>query len=201
MICCSSWDLFGTLSCQSWGVPQQCGARLSIHILNYCMNKVVRDAIFLAGGVLKCNLAHRWSVAVLSMLFKIKSNPGHHLNCALPLPNVPERVTRGALVSHIGTRLRISAAELQYRITLEPVSCSVSLERPWWPCIWWCGTGGFKSRAFRSYTHLEVIIIIIYHDFLPPPRRGSHVKSDNTHTIIQHTPLSPYTWHLRLDFQ
>ena len=27
------------------------------------------------------------------------------------------------------------------------------------------------------------------------------VKSDNTHTIIQHTPLSPYTCHLRLDFQ
>ena len=30
--------------------------------------------------------------------------------------------------------------------------------------------------------------------------RGSHVKSDNTHSH-QHTPLSPYAWHLRLDFQ
>ena len=36
-----------------------------------------------------------------------------------------------------------------------------------------------------------IIIIIIYHDFLPPTRRGSHVKSDNTH-IHQHTPLNPY---------
>ena len=27
-------------------------------------------------------------------------------------------------------------------------------------------------------------IIIIHHDFLPPPRRGNHVKSDTTHTII-----------------
>ena len=27
-----------------------------------------------------------------------------------------------------------------------------------------------------------MIIIIIYHDFLPTPRRGSHVKSDKTHT-------------------
>ena len=26
------------------------------------------------------------------------------------------------------------------------------------------------------------IIIIIYHDFLPTPRRGSHVKSGKTHT-------------------
>ena len=28
--------------------------------------------------------------------------------------------------------------------------------------------------------------------------RSSHVKSDNVHPIIQHTHLSPYTWHLRL---
>ena len=27
-----------------------------------------------------------------------------------------------------------------------------------------------------------IIIIIIYHDFLPTPRRGSHVKSGKTHT-------------------
>ena len=31
-------------------------------------------------------------------------------------------------------------------------------------------------------------IIIIYHDFLTTPRRGSHVKSGKTHT-----PLSRYT--------
>ena len=34
--------------------------------------------------------------------------------------------------------------------------------------------------------------IIIYHDFLPPPSWGSHVKSNNTHTIIKHTSLCPY---------
>ena len=27
-----------------------------------------------------------------------------------------------------------------------------------------------------------ILIIIIYHDFLPTPRRGSHVKSGKTHT-------------------
>ena len=27
-----------------------------------------------------------------------------------------------------------------------------------------------------------IIVIIIYHDFLPTPRRGSHVKSGKTHT-------------------
>ena len=30
--------------------------------------------------------------------------------------------------------------------------------------------------------HTTSNIIIIYHDFLPTPRRGSHVKSDKTHT-------------------
>ena len=28
----------------------------------------------------------------------------------------------------------------------------------------------------------KILIIIIYHDFLPTPRRGSHVKSGKTHT-------------------
>ena len=40
------------------------------------------------------------------------------------------------------------------------------------------------------YKYLIIIIIIIYHDFLHPPRRGSHVKSDNTHTIINIHPLA-----------
>ena len=29
---------------------------------------------------------------------------------------------------------------------------------------------------------MDTIIIIIHHDFHSPPRRGSHVKSDKTHT-------------------
>ena len=33
----------------------------------------------------------------------------------------------------------------------------------------------------RRGSHV-IIIIIIYHDFLPTPRRGSHVKSGKTHT-------------------
>ena len=59
------------------------------------LDRVVRSAGFLAGGVLECNLAHRRSVAELCMLFKNKSNPMHPLNGALPLPYVPARVTRG----------------------------------------------------------------------------------------------------------
>ena len=64
------------------------------------LDRVVRSAVFLAGGVLECNLAHRRSVAELCMLFKIRSNPMHPLSGALPLPYEPARVTLGALVAH-----------------------------------------------------------------------------------------------------
>ena len=56
-----------------------------------------------------------------------------------------------------------------------------------------------KSFIFENLIHLKlntlkyleyefiiiiiIIIIITYHDFLPPPRRGSHVKSDCTHIL------------------
>ena len=43
------------------------------------LDRVVRSAGFLAGGVLECNLAHRRSVAELCMLFKIRSNSMHPL--------------------------------------------------------------------------------------------------------------------------
>ena len=33
-----------------------------------------------------------------------------------------------------------------------------------------------------NWDTMNIIIIIIYHDFLPTPRRGSHVKSGKTHT-------------------
>ena len=41
-----------------------------------------------------------------------------------------------------------------------------------------------KSRCPSSIRPRYYRMRIIYHDFLPPPRRGSHVKSDNTHTSI-----------------
>ena len=61
---------------------------------------VVRGAVFLAGIFLQYNLAHRQSVVVLCMLFKIKSNPMHPLNGVLPLPYVPACVTRGDVVAN-----------------------------------------------------------------------------------------------------
>ena len=64
------------------------------------LDRVVSGAWFLNGGVFECDIAHRWSVAILCMLYKIRCNPVHPLNGALPGPYMPVRATRGALVAH-----------------------------------------------------------------------------------------------------
>ena len=40
----------------------------------------------------------------------------------------------------------------------------------------------FSSKSSTYGLTWCVYSIIIYHDFLPTPRRGSHVKSGKTHT-------------------
>ena len=44
------------------------------------------------------------------------------------------------------------------------------------------GMGCKIDKIIKNLDINIVIIIIIYHDFLPTPRRGSHVKSGKTHT-------------------
>ena len=64
------------------------------------LDREVSGAHFITVGVFECDMAHRRSVAVLWMLYKIRCNPMHPLYGALPVPYVPVRVTRGALVAH-----------------------------------------------------------------------------------------------------
>ena len=64
------------------------------------LDREVSGARFLPGGVFECDNAHRRSVAVLCMLYKIRCNPINPLNDARPGPYVSVRVTRGALVAH-----------------------------------------------------------------------------------------------------
>ena len=63
------------------------------------LDRAVSGARFLTKGVFECGIAHHRSVAVLCMLNKIRCNPVHPLNGALPGPYVPVRVTRVALVA------------------------------------------------------------------------------------------------------
>ena len=101
-----SWQVF-----HDWSLLLRSFWSFVLLVLEYCsavwcsaadahlklLDRVVRSAGFLAE---------------LCMLFKIKSNPMHPLSSALPLPYVPARVTRGALVAH-----RHSFAPLRYRTT------------------------------------------------------------------------------------
>ena len=64
------------------------------------LDRAVSGAWFPTGGVFECDISHCRSVAILCMLYKIRCNPVHPLNGALPGPHVPGRVTRGALVAH-----------------------------------------------------------------------------------------------------
>ena len=59
------------------------------------------------------------------MLFKIKSNPMHPLSGALPLPYVPVRVTRGALVAHRHSFASPRCMTSQYRRTFVTLSMSL----------------------------------------------------------------------------
>ena len=109
----------------------------------------VSGARFLTGSVFECDISHRRSVAVLCMLYKIRCNPGHPLNGALPGPYVPVRVTRGALVAHRYTYAPTHCRTLQYSRTLIPFSVSLwnDLANPVFDGV---GLAGFKSRANAS---------------------------------------------------
>ena len=80
------------------------------------------------------------------MLFKINSNQMHLLSGALPLPYVPARVTRAALVAHRHSFAPSRCRTSQYSRTFVPLSVSL------WndlsdPAIDGVGLAGFKSRA------------------------------------------------------
>ena len=90
------------------------------------LDRAVSGARFLTGGLFKSDIAHRRSMAVLCMLYKIRCNPVHPLNGALPEPYVPVRVTRGALVAHRYTyERRLRSRTSQYSRTFIPLSVSL----------------------------------------------------------------------------
>ena len=113
------------------------------------LHRAVSGARFLTGVVFECDISHHRSVAVLCMLYKIRCNPVHPLNGALPRLYVPVRVTRGALVAHRYTYAPPCCRTLQYRRTFIPFSVSFwnDLSNPVFDCV---GLAGFKSRAIAS---------------------------------------------------
>ena len=80
------------------------------------------------------------------MLFKIKSNKMNPLRGALPLPYVPARVTRGALVAHRHSFASPRCRTFQYRRTFVPLSVYLwnDLSDHVFDGV---GLAGFKRRA------------------------------------------------------
>ena len=110
------------------------------------LDRAVSGARFLTGGVLECGIAHRRSVAVLCMLYKIRCNPGHSLNGALPEPYVAVRVTRGVLVAHRYTYAPPRCRTSQYNRTF--ILLSVSLWNDLANSVFdGVALAGFNSRA------------------------------------------------------
>ena len=109
------------------------------------LDRVVSGESFLTGGVFECDLAHRRSVAVLCMLYKIQCIPMHPLCGALPVSYVPVRVTLGAVNAHRFTYAP-PCITLQYRRTFISLSVSLwnDLSDPVFDSV---GLAGFKSRA------------------------------------------------------
>ena len=141
----------------------RCFRGFVLEVLEYCsvvrcsaanthlklLDRALSGARFLTGGVFECDISHCRSVAVLGMLYKIRCNPVHHLNCALPLPHVPVQVTRGALVAHRYTYAPPRCRTLQYSRTFIPFSMSLwnDLANPVFDGV---GLAGLKIRANAS---------------------------------------------------
>ena len=133
---CLLGDALGVLSCQFWRTALPFGAQLPMHTL----------ASFFTLGVFECELAHRRSVAVLCMLFKIRCNPLHSLYGALSVLYVAVRVTCSDVVAHRYTYAPPCCRTSQYRRIFIPMSVSLwnGLSDNVFDSV---GLSGFKSRV------------------------------------------------------
>ena len=75
-----------------------CSAAADTHLK--LLDRAVGSARFLTGGVFECDIAHRRSVAVLRMLYKIRCNLMHHR--VLYLDRMCQRGLHVVLWLHIG---------------------------------------------------------------------------------------------------
>ena len=108
-------DAFGGLSCLFCITVLQCGWCSAADTHLKLPDRVISGVRFLAGDVFECDIAHRRSVVVRCMLYKIRCNTIHPLYCALHVRYAPVRVTRGALVAHWYTYAPLRCTTSQYR--------------------------------------------------------------------------------------
>ena len=117
--------------------------------------------VFLTGGVFDCDLAHHRSVAVLCMLYKIRCNPMHPLCGALPVPYVPVRVTRGAVIAHRFTYAPPCCRTSQYRWTFIPLLVSL------WNDLSDLMFDGVGLAGFKSSANAFLLVLLLTHLLSP----------------------------------
>ena len=125
------------------------------------LDRVVSGASFLTGGVFECDLSHRRSI--LCVLYKIRCNPMHPLYGALPVPYVPVRVTRGAVIELRYTYAPSCCRTTQYRRTFILLSVCLwnDLSDPVFDGV---GLSSFKSRtnAFFPFSSFILWVGIVW---------------------------------------
>ena len=110
---------------QDRSLLERCFRGFVLPVLEYCspvwcsaadVHLKLLDRV-VSGARFECDIAHRRSVAVLCMLYKIRCNPMQTLNDALSGPYVLVQVTRGALAAHRYTYAPPRCRTSQYRRT------------------------------------------------------------------------------------
>ena len=122
------------------------------------LHRVVSGASFLTGGVFECDLAHRRSVAVLCMLYKIRCNLMHPLYGALPVLYVPVRVTR---VDQTSVHLCVSSLQ-NLAVSQDFIfPCQYLCETIFMtPCLM-CGTSGFQEQGQCLFIGLTACLLLV----------------------------------------
>ena len=157
---------------------------MSIRTLNYCTrlplkcamhppvcgthDRVVSRARFFTGGVFGCNIAHRRSITVLCMLYKIRRDMMHPLYGALPVPYVIVAVTWRSLAAHRYTYVSPRYRTSQYRRTFIPPSVSLWNDLALYSMVWdWRVTRAVPMFfiGLSSSIHICILLFIPFSSF------------------------------------
>ena len=129
------------------------------------LDRAVSGARLLTGCVFERDIAHRRSVAVLCMLYKIRCNPMNPLNDALLGPYVPIQITRGVLVAHQYTSASPHCSTSQYPMTFVLLSVSLwnDLADAVYSMVWDCRVSRSMPMLFIALSCFIPTIVFYYY--------------------------------------
>ena len=109
------------------------------------LDRIVSGSSFITGGAFEYDLAHRRSVEVLCILYKIRHNNAPSLWCST------RAVCDGACYTRFCnlTSVHLCASSLQNLAVSHDFyfHLSISVKQSCWLRIRWCGTGGFQEQG------------------------------------------------------